>query len=276
MSKTIDVYRDWLGVETPDRPLTHYQLLRLAPFEDDPAKVRARYRKMNAHVRKFSAGEFGQLSQDLLNELAKAMLCLTDARRKAEYDASLGREGAASDRRQSLEEILILRKAVDQEKLREARHYADAVGLPVRDALLQKHMAPPDLVMQAYAESIGLPYIELVETGVDESLIPLAPVRLARQYSCVPVMVDDGRLYMASPNPLPPHVEDELRLRTGMPVCSALCTPTGIHQFVEKYYPRGALAAEAAGGKSTGTADDAPAAQRPKKRGGLFGRLFGK
>ncbi len=274
MADTIDVYRDWLGIDEPDRPLTHYQLLRLPRFEDDPAKIRARYRKMNAHVRKFSTGDFSRQSQDLLNELAKAMLCLTDARRKAEYDASLGREDAGDERRRSLEEILILRKAIDQEKLREARHYAEAVGLQIRDALLQKHMVPPDLIMQAYAESIGLPYVELSETGVDESLIPLAPVRVARQHSCVPVMVDDGRLYMASPNPLPPHVEDDLRLRTGMPVCSALCTPAGIHQFVEKYYPREALAAEGSGVKSPHPADPPPAVVWPRKRGGLFGWLF--
>ncbi len=52
--------------------------MRLKQFEDDIGKIREHYRKMNAHVRKFAAGEFAKQSQDLLNELAKAMLCLTD------------------------------------------------------------------------------------------------------------------------------------------------------------------------------------------------------
>src|SRR5947207_723332 len=63
---------------------------------------------MNAHVRKFAAGEFQQQSQDLLNELAKAILCLTDAQRKTEYDASLGRQTTAEAPR-TLEQILVSR-----------------------------------------------------------------------------------------------------------------------------------------------------------------------
>ena len=80
MSSTqLDVYRDWLGITETTRPLTHYQLLGLKLFEDDANVVRASYRKLNAHVRKYASGEFGPQSQDLLNELCQAMLCLTDS-----------------------------------------------------------------------------------------------------------------------------------------------------------------------------------------------------
>ena len=64
MAQTIDVYRDWLKIAEPARPLNHYQLLRLKKFEDDPAKVREHYRAMNAHVRKYASGEFAKQSQD--------------------------------------------------------------------------------------------------------------------------------------------------------------------------------------------------------------------
>jgi hypothetical protein len=272
VADTLDVYRDWLGIREAERPLSYYQLLRLKQFEDDPAKVRSHYRKMNAHVRKYATGDYSRQSQDLLNELAKSMLCLTDARRKAEYDASLGRKDAGERRRRTLEEILLLRKIVDAAKIKQARQYADAIGLDMRDAVLQKHLAPPEVVMQAYAESIGLPYVDLEETGIDEDLVGKVPVRVARQYSCVPVMVDDGQLLVASPNPVQPHVEDDLRLRTGWPVRSVLCTPAGIHQFVEKYYPREAVAAPSPATSAPPSADQPPA----EKRKGLLGRLFGK
>ena len=57
MTKTLDVYRDWLKISETARPLNHYQLLRLKKFEVDPAKVREHYRAMNLHVRKFATGE---------------------------------------------------------------------------------------------------------------------------------------------------------------------------------------------------------------------------
>ena len=138
------------------RPLTHYQLLRLKKFEDDPAKIREHYRKMNAHVRKFATGEFAEQSQELLNELAKSMLCLTDTRRKGEYDASLGRPKPASARKQTMEEILIGRKIIDAAGLEKARNLAKAINVEIRDAVMQQKMVKPDVVMTAYAESIGL------------------------------------------------------------------------------------------------------------------------
>jgi hypothetical protein len=253
MPERLDVYRDWLGITETVRPLDYYQLLRLKPFTDDAQKIRAHYRKMNAHVRKFATGDYAAESQELLNELARAMLCLTDMQRKREYDASLGRKVAAESRQRTLEEILLAGKTISREQLDKARSYADAVGLEVRDALVQQKMAAADVVMLAYAESLGLPYIELEDVGVDEELVPRVPPTLARQHSCVPVMADEGQLLMASPNPLIPDVEEELRLRFNMPVRTVLCTPASINKVVSQYYPRD-------------TAVAAPVAAAPKKK----------
>ena len=237
MAKALDVYRDWLGVTETARPLDYYQLLRLKQFDDATARIRSNYRKMNAHVRKYASGDFAEQSQQLLNELAKAMLCLTDVRRKREYDASLGREEEKEGRRRSFEEILLAGKLIDRDQLDKARHFADAVGLEVRDAVLQQKMASADVVAIAYAESIGLPYVELEDVGVNEKLVPQIPPTTARQHSCVPVMIDEGQLLMASPHPLAPNVEEELRLRFEMPVRTVLCTAASINAALAEHFP---------------------------------------
>ena len=243
MAKEINVYREWLGVSETARPLNYYQLLRLKAFEDDRGKIREHYRKINAHVHKFADGEYAQQAHDLLGELTKAMLCLTDVVRKDEYDASLGRQRTGGGRRRSFEEILLASKSVDQAQLAKARSYAQAVGLEVREALVQQKAVSPETMMLAYAESVGLPFIDLDDVGVDEALAPAVPPTLARQHSCVPVMADHGHLLMASPNPLAPDVEEELRLRFSLPVRTVLCTPAGVNAAVAKYYPRDAMRA---------------------------------
>lgn len=240
MARKLDVYRDWLGITETQRPLNYYQLLRLKTFEDNVAKVRAHYRKLNSHVRKFATGDYAGESQELLNELARAMLCLTDAQRKREYDVTLGRKEAGVGGRRSLEEILLANRDVDQARLEKARRFADQVGLEIRDALVQQKLASPDTVMLAYAESQGLPYVELEEVGVDEELVPQIPPATAKQHSCVPIMADGGQVLMASPNPLVPDVEEELRLRLGMPVRTVLCTPASINKLIAKHYGRDA------------------------------------
>lgn len=265
MAKQLDVYKDWLGIADAKLPLTHYQLLRLPQFEDDPAKVRLHYRKMNSHVRKFASGDYAQQSQDLLNELAKAMLCLTDTRRKGEYDATLGRTEGSKRRKHTLEQILLGRKIIDQAQLDKARALAKAINLDIRDAVMQQKSAPSDAVMSAYAESLGLPYIDLGDVGVNEELAPQVPAMMARQHSCVPVMVDNGQLLMASPNPLVPEVEEELRLRLGMPIRTVLCTPADVNAAVAKYYPKEAAAAQMAAGGGAGPKMGAATATKKKK-----------
>jgi hypothetical protein len=154
------------------------------------------------------------------------------------------------------------RKVIDAEQLAKARKLADAINLELRDAVMQQKLATPDVVMQIYAESVGLPYVDLTDIGVDTALVPQVPALLARQNSCAPVMVDDGQLLMASPNPLKPDIEEELRLRVGMPVRTVLCTPAGINDAIAKFFPKEAAAAElaAGGARPAGAAAAAKAA----------------
>ncbi|MCG8585193.1 MAG: hypothetical protein MI757_10815 [Pirellulales bacterium] len=252
----VDIYRDWLGIKDPDRPLNNYQLLKLPRFEDDAAKIRERYRKLNSHVRKYSSGQYAKQSQQLLNELARAMLCLTDARRKSEYDASLGRTTSTESGSATLEEILLSRQEVTTADLDKGRSFANAVGFELRDALVQQKLVDAEVVMQAYADSVGLPFVQLSETPIDEELVPKLPATLARLHSCVPVMIDDGSLLVASPNIISPEVEEELRLRLSMPVRSLICTPAQINDVINKHYSREAASAEMAGKPVVRGSDD--------------------
>ena len=53
----LDVYKEWLGIPEGPRPPDYYSLLRLIQFEDDVNKIRANYKKLNGHVRKYAAGQ---------------------------------------------------------------------------------------------------------------------------------------------------------------------------------------------------------------------------
>lgn len=263
MAAPLDVYRDWLKIPDADRPLNNYQLLRLTKFEDDVAKIRKNYRELNAHVRKYASGSFAKQSQELLNELAKAMLCLTDARRKREYDVSMGRQAAKGDKKkQTFEELLLSRSVIDSAQLKKARDYAEAIGLEVRDSLVQQKLASQDAVMEIFAESIGLPYLDVSQVTLDHALLKRVPAMIARQQSCIPVLVDEGQMLMASPNPLTPDVEETLRMKTGMAVRTVLCTPTSINDIINKYYTKEMAQAEMA---ASASGQAAPAEKKDEK-----------
>ena len=242
----IDVYKEWLKIEATNRPLNYYQLLKFNHFVDDPKVIREQYRKLNAYIRKFATGDYIEESQALLNELAKAMLCLTDAERKAEYDHSLGRKVAGQSEtdaygRRSLETILRDDRIATPEQIKKAKNYAEALGVGLHQALMQQKVADPEKIMLAYAESIGIPFVSLEDVPVDEYYAPQINPVMARQHSFVPVMADMGKLILASPEPLGIDVEDELRMLFEMPVSYAICTPQQINAAIAKYYPRDAV-----------------------------------
>ena len=89
MPETFDPYLKWLGIHEADRPPNHYRLLGLNLFESDPEVISNLADRQMAHVRTFATGRHSAVSQQLLNELASARVCLLNAKKKRAYDAEL-------------------------------------------------------------------------------------------------------------------------------------------------------------------------------------------
>ncbi|MDO5565389.1 MAG: hypothetical protein Q4G59_01940, partial [Planctomycetia bacterium] len=208
-------------------------------------------------------GSYIEESQKLLNELAKAMLCLTDASRKEEYDFSLGRKtetAAPASGRRTFEDILATDRILTPDQLKKSQRYAEAVGIGLEMAIIQQKQAEPEKIMIAYAESEGLPFVNLDECPVDEYYAPQIDPNMARQYSFVPVMADMGKLILASPAPLSFEVAEVLQALFEMPVRSAICVPAQVNAAIAKYYPRDAVQVVVAKGKEAASAKAAPSA----------------
>lgn len=290
----LDVYKDWLGIPDGPRPPDHYQLLRLLQFEDSVDKIRGNYKKLNGHVRKYATGQFIDESQALLNELAKAMLCLTDLERKREYDQSLGREFEEdTSGPKTVDGILLEQKHVTQDQVKTAKEHAERAGLDLRDAFVQLKMVDSDVAAQALAQELGIPFVDLAETAPEDDVLDKVPRTTVRQHSILPLFIDEGMVLVASAHQIDHELEDELRLRLSLPVRSVLAAPQAITQAIAKYYSPAAIeeraarkakaeaeaeaaADQAAGKKDTGkkdkAADKAKKAEpekkaKPKRRG---------
>lgn len=267
----LDVYKEWLGIPEGPRPPDHYQLLRLVQFEDTADKIRANYKKLNAHVRKYASGQYSTQSQELLNELAKAMLCLTDAERKKEYDQSLGREfeeDKGRGGRKTMDALLIERNLASVSQIKEAKEFAERGGLDLRDALVQLKVVEPAVAAQALAEEVGLPYVDLADMLPDDAVLDKVPRKLVKQHSILPLFIDQDRLLVACVDLISPELEEELRLRFGIPVRGVLTAPFAITQGIAKYYApglRNEAAAEETPGKGAKPAKKSGEAPAPKK-----------
>lgn len=279
----LDVYKEWLGIPEGPRPPDYYSLLRLIQFEDDVNKIRANYKKLNAHVRKYASGQFSVRSQELLNELAKAMLCLTDSERKLDYDKSQGREFEEEPSAfggQRMEVALVEQGIVTSEQMDEAQSHADNLGLSLRDSLIQMKLVEPDVAAQALAVELGLPFLDLADILPDDGVLDRVPKNVVKQNSILPLFIDQDRLLVACAD-LPSHeLIDELRLRFEIPVRAVIATPFQINQGIAKYYAPGLRkevveeSKSAAKNKKSGKVEKAKPTEtktetpKPKKRSG--------
>lgn len=236
----IDVYKQWLGIPEELRPPTHYQLLRLVDFEDDPEKIRAHYKKLNGVVRKYATGDYMLESQDLLNELAKAMLCLTDSERKRDYDESLGREFTEEEGvRKPLLRVLAGWGDIQKSQIREIEEFADKRGLTTRDACVQMKLVSPDKAAMALAEELGRSYVDLETVYPDDSVLDLVPRKLVKRNGILPLFIDEDVVLVACTDEPDHELEDEFRLRFNKPMRVVIATPLQINQGIAKYYAPG-------------------------------------
>lgn len=258
----LDVYKDWLGIPDGPRPPDHYTLLRLVQFEDNTEKIRANYRKLNTHVRKYATGQYSIPSQELLNELAKAMLLLTDPECKREYDESQGREFPEELSRSGnrlTENVLAEQGTITKQQISELKEFADRRGLTVRDAVVQMKLTDVDTATRAFAAELGLSYVDLSETIPDDTVLDRVARASVRRNSIIPLFVDDDCILVACTDEISDELEQELRLIFDLPVRPVLAAPPAINQAISKYYPPGTRETPVVVKKET------PAAPEPKK-----------
>lgn len=89
MDKSFDPYLKWLGIPPKDQPAHHYRLLGIETFESDPEVISNAADQRMAHLKNFAAGKRSAVSQQILNEIAAARVCLLNDSQREQYDVAL-------------------------------------------------------------------------------------------------------------------------------------------------------------------------------------------
>lgn len=82
-------YIDWLEIDPALCPPNYYDLLGIAPFESNRQVIEEAFEQRLALIRTFQTGPRGALTQDIINEVMRARLCLLDTTNKQKYDHGL-------------------------------------------------------------------------------------------------------------------------------------------------------------------------------------------
>lgn len=86
MENEFNPYTEWLGIPIDQQPPNHYQLLGLGLLETNAKRIELAAEHRMQSVRRFQTGPRGKHTQQILNEISRAKICLLDPTTKSSYD----------------------------------------------------------------------------------------------------------------------------------------------------------------------------------------------
>jgi len=91
------------------------------------------------------------------------------------------------------------------------------------DLLLKTRTLREEVLLEALARQLTLPWLpHLAPAQIDPVLVQKVPISFARRYRVLPVRLEDGRVLVATPDPLATAALDDLRLVLGQAVTPAV------------------------------------------------------
>jgi hypothetical protein len=195
MPEAFNAYHHWLGLPADATSPTYYQILGLAEFELDAAKIAQAGDRALTRVRGFRPGSHAKEWSRLLDEITSAKKCLLDDGVKKEYDRCL-RSGRSTRAESTNEQKVSVVAAKPKERS------------PVDVNRFPPGMAPPGAVLVSPAESKAveqiaaeLPQPAVVAAAVDP-LLPPASVDHLLPVGAVGIMPAPTWPSPASPVPI--------------------------------------------------------------------------
>jgi len=133
--------------------------------------------------------------------------------------------------------ILLEKKLVTKEQLDQCQQEIGSTNQTLEACLLSKSFITAEQLAQAYAQQVGVPYIETItEAMADPALLSRVPLKFLRDNIIVPVKID-GVMTILTANPHQFEPIDQLNLLLGGGVGYAVATPKNIIEGINRYYP---------------------------------------
>ncbi len=138
MEASFDPYRNWFGIDNDAQPLNHYRLLGLKNFESSTDRIEAAVAKRAEFLQALSMGQHVSDAQRIMNEVARARLCLIKPDRKAAYDQALKDQLASNTKKPVPMAIPIAAEVDDASALKDLQVALDSRKRPSRSGANKK------------------------------------------------------------------------------------------------------------------------------------------
>ena len=125
---------------------------------------------------------------------------------------------------------------IDDFQLQSALSHQRNWGGKLGAILVELEFVREEDVAKVIAEKMRMPYANLFEPEIPETVIKLIKEDVAKKYVVMPVKKEAGRVIIAMSDPLDMEAIDELRFITGLNIAPALALESEIKLAIRKYY----------------------------------------
>jgi general secretion pathway protein E len=134
-------------------------------------------------------------------------------------------------------DILQAMGALDRALALDIEAQAVAAGQDVDRYLVEQDLVKPDLISKAYAEQLGLPFIESIsEQMADVALLSKIQFNFLRQNMVMPLLIN-GQVTVVSSNPYELAAIDDVMLLTDRSAAQAVAAGSVIIDAINRFYP---------------------------------------
>ena len=135
-----------------------------------------------------------------------------------------------------LGDVLVESGLLTPQQLADSQEQQQRDGSSLGRVLVDRGYLSEAQVVAALAEQIGLQFLDLSESSIDQGAISLIPGVLCRRYTAIPVRLEEDRVVVAMADPSNVFAIDDLRSAAGMDVRAVVSTKADVLAAIDRYY----------------------------------------
>lgn len=140
-----------------------------------------------------------------------------------------------SDIQDKLITLLVEEGLVGTEKIDEAIALAKQSGRPLLTVLTSENIVDDELLTHAIAQVSGVPYVNLTNSIIDQSVLSLLPADIAERFMAVPLAEVQNRLAVAMIDANNVQAVDYLANRIQRPLKVFMASESGVRHVLDQY-----------------------------------------
>ena len=125
---------------------------------------------------------------------------------------------------------------IDDFQLQTALSHQRSWGGKLGTILIEMNFVKEEQLARVISDKLRIPYINLFEPEVPQTVINLIKPEIAKKYQVMPAKKEGGALVLAMQDPLDFEAVDEIRFITGLSIKPSLALVSEIKDAIRKYY----------------------------------------